>query len=127
MIALLFASVVGVVPPSPAFSSAFLCPVARVRDADTWVCEDGTAVRAWGWSAPEKREPGGAEATEALKGLIVGRVLACEPKGLSFDRVVARCHLLGPDFGHEMIRKGFARPEPRYGGATYASPNVEEQ
>lgn len=127
MIALLFASVVGFTPPSPAFSSAFLCRAPSVIDGDTLRCLDGTRVRLWGVLAPERKQPGGPEATSALGRLVVGQTLACVPLGTSFDRIVGRCWTLGIDPAAEMVRQGFAEPEAKYSGAFYAPAEQPKQ
>ena len=62
-----------------------LKPPYVVRDGDTLI-GSGVAVRLWGVDAPEKREPGGAEATEALRRLIEGQPLAV----LRHDRPAGR-------------------------------------
>lgn len=105
-----------------AFASVFLCLQAAAIDGDTLKCEDGTRVRLWGVSAPEKREPGGPEATRILSSLVDGKTLVCLPMGASFNRIVATCHQLGADVGEELVRAGAAKDDPRYSGGFYAAP-----
>jgi micrococcal nuclease len=105
-----------------AFVAAFLCLQAAASDGDTLICQDGTRVRLWGVSAPEKREPGGPEATRALSALVNGKALVCLPMGTSFNRIVATCHQLGSDVAEDMVRMGAAKDDPRHSGGYYAAP-----
>lgn len=107
-------------PPSAVFASAFPCWSASTVDGDTLKCASGLRVRLWGVSAPEKREPGGAEAAQALDDLVGARDLACIPLGFSFDRVVARCWPLGKDVGEAMIRSGKATEDTRFSAGFYS-------
>lgn len=98
----------------------FLCVNAAALDGDTWRCADGTRVRAWGITAPEKHQPGGHEATRAAANLITGKTLVCEVKGPpSYGRKVALCRLDGRDVAAELVGGGFARDWERFSGGAY--------
>jgi endonuclease YncB( thermonuclease family) len=73
--------------------------------------------------APERGEPGFAEATAALAAMIAGREVRCElvdadPRRAGFQdrdkygRPVARCRADGVDIGAAMVAKGKARKWP---------------
>ena len=75
--------------------------VERVIDGDTLVIVyDGeqTSVRLARVNAPERNEPGGAEATEALRGLVDGRTVRIEftagHKRDNFGRLLCSVSLL---------------------------------
>src|SRR5688572_12430183 len=61
-------------------SAAELVGTPRVVDGDTLEV-DGTRVRLLGIDAPERGEPGSAEATSALLGIIAGREVTCTDTG----------------------------------------------
>lgn len=71
-----------------------LTPPYRVVDGDTF--HDGfVQVRLWGVNAPERGEPGWAEAGAALRALVADQPLACEPKGpATYGRMPLDCTLL---------------------------------
>jgi micrococcal nuclease len=94
--------------------------VTHVRDGDT--IELGSmAIRFEGIAAPEGSEPGGAEATEAIEALVLGKELRCELTGKrTYDRCVAVCYLNGADVEALMVRNGFARDCPRFSGGRHA-------
>jgi micrococcal nuclease len=105
-------------------AAIFFCAVSSVTDGDTWKCQDGTKVRLWGVNAAELKQPDGKAAREWLKGAISGRVLACAPKGESFDRVVARCIIDGRgDVGALVVDAGQGTDCPRYSKGAYAHLN----
>jgi endonuclease YncB( thermonuclease family) len=87
---------------------------ARVVDGDT--IKVGTlTVRLKGIAAPERDEPGGAEATEAMRRLVGGRVVRCELTGeRTHGREVGYCSAGGTDLNGEMVRGGWALSCPRY-------------
>ena len=64
---------------------------------------------------------GGAEATEAIKALVLGKEVRCELTGKrTYDRCVAVCYLDGADIEAIMVRVGFALDGPRYSGGRHA-------
>jgi len=89
--------------------------VLRIVDGDTFkVLYDGeaTSVRFIGIDAPEKREPGGPEATKALAAMLDGQTVrldfAAPRKRDSFGRLLCKVYLGRLDVGREMIRQGHA-------------------
>lgn len=103
-------------------AAAFLCASPGVIDGDTLRCHGGTRVRIWGIQAPERHHPQGPAATRAMDRIIGRSDLRCEPKGKSYDRIVARCRRTadGRDVAAEMVRQGHAVDWPRYSGGEYA-------
>jgi endonuclease YncB( thermonuclease family) len=102
-------------------AAVFLCASPGVIDGDTLRCQDGTGVRVWGIQAPERHEPAGPAATRAMTNITRGVDLRCEPKGRSYERVVARCWTpAGRDIAAEMVDQGHAVDWPRYSGGEYA-------
>ena len=109
----------------------FVCIVLAgsrgVYDGDTFTCEDKTKVRLWGVAAPEIARPaqmGGKEARDFMRDLIAGKPLLCVVKGHNGGRVVAKCHLPGPDIGAALIAAGKARDCPSFSGGHYANAEV---
>ncbi len=113
--------------------------VDRVVDGDTLdVCRwsprlsrSCVRIRLCGIDAPEASDPGGPEATRALRMLIGGKALRCIPVGqgsvcdgrsqpTSHDRVVAQCWLSGIDIAAEMVRRGHACDWAKFSGGHYS-------
>ena len=100
-------------------SDALRGEVTRVRDGDTIEIGE-VAVRLQGVAAPELRDPLGREAGEAMRRLVLGRVVECVPDGSrSYDRIVAVCFLDGLDIAAWLIGRGLARDCPRYSKGRY--------
>jgi hypothetical protein len=79
------------------------------------------AIRLQGLAAPEAGEPGGAEATAAMRAMVVGRQLRCEMTGeRTNDRCVGSCHSGPKDIAAELVRAGLARDCPRFSRGRYA-------
>lgn len=106
--------------PAAAFAAALICTSPGVVDGDTLRCADGTRIRLWGISAPERYEIDGPASTRALARIVAGQTMRCIPKGRSYERIVARCFVGGRDVGGEMVRQGFAADWPRYSRGFYA-------
>ena len=102
----------------------FICLAAVAVDGDTLRCSniDGAngRVRLAAIDAPEMRDPGGAEAQEALAAMIKRRKVRCEqvdalPRTPGFQdrdpygRIVARCAAGGADLGASLLASGAAR------------------
>ena len=98
--------------------AAFVCAVVAVHDGDTLRCASGVRVRLAGIDAPEIGKcpryrwcaPGDAVASrEALKRMVIGRVIRCTVAGVSYDRTVAWCRTpAGGDVSCAMFRAGRA-------------------
>lgn len=100
--------------------------IARVIDGDTIhlkVADKIVKVRLLGVAAPERDEPGGAEATRFVQRLAQGREVRCELDGTrSKSRVVGTCFVGeagGEDIGAAVIAAGLARDCPRFSGGRY--------
>jgi micrococcal nuclease len=94
--------------------------VTNVRDGDT-IELGAIAFRLNGLAAPEWDEPGGEEATEAMRDLVRGEVVTCELDGdQTYDRCAAICTLEGgADIAEMLVRVGLARDCPRFSGGRY--------
>lgn len=91
----------------------------RVLDGDTLQIGE-VRVRLWGIDAAELPSPAGRQARSALRRLVDGRPVRCEPEGSDrYGRTVARCFAGDVDLGEAMIRAGKARPYCRYSGDFY--------
>lgn len=98
--------------------------VAGVKDGDG-VMISGVEVRLQGIAAPEDNahrvDPGGKDASTALRGLVMGKPVICYLDGTTArGRPVGVCHVDGVDVGRVLVRDGFARDCPRYSGGRYA-------
>ena len=94
--------------------------VSHVRDGDT--IELGPiAVRLEGIAAPERDEPGGTKAADAMRDLVLGKDLRCDLTGdRSHDRVIGVCFLDdGRDVGEVMVFEGNARDCRRFSRGRY--------
>ena len=95
--------------------------VSHVRDGDT--IELGPiAVRLQGIAAPERDEPGGSIAADAMRDLVLGKDVRCDLTGdRSHDRVIGVCFLDdGRDVGEVMVFQGNARDCRRFSRGRYA-------
>lgn len=107
------------------------CPLAlclaiasfTVIDGDTLRRPGAPNVRLWGIDAPELGEARGPAARDALRALVEGRPLACDPLDVDrYGRDVARCFLPdGTDIACAMVALGHARDWPRYSGGAYST------
>lgn len=85
-----------------------------VTDGDSLVV-NGSRVRLHGIDSPETHQscadgwPAGMMATQALRDLVRGHVVTCEPKTTDrFGRAVSVCRADGVDLGAAMVRAGLA-------------------
>lgn len=116
------AALMALTAPAAATEPADLvCQIDRVVDGDTAVCDDGQRLRFWGFNAPERDEPCGAEATEALAALIADRRVRCLTLYPSWRRQVAVCKVDGIDVGTAQVRAGWGTDWPDYSGGAYAA------
>ena len=97
--------------------------LAVVTDGDT--LRIGTArIRLFGFDAPESRQscrlrgrryPCGKEATKALRDIVKGKTVTCQPTGdKTYGRLVAVCSVDGLDIGDWMVRHGWALAYRRF-------------
>lgn len=102
---------------------------ARVVDGDG-LYVDRIEVRLQGIAAPEdgpqNREPGGQDATAALRLLAEAKPVTCYLDGTeTYGREVGRCVVDGIELGGAMVRAGHARDCPRFSGGDYAAAERE--
>jgi endonuclease YncB( thermonuclease family) len=104
-----------------------LSGAATVHDGDTLRLGD-TRIRLWGIDAPELgqecQRPGGKyacgiEARDALAKYVDGWEVVCEPRGKSYERVVAVCSIGGVDIATWMVGHGWAVDWKDYSGGAY--------
>jgi endonuclease YncB( thermonuclease family) len=98
------------------------CVVQRVIDGDTFVCASGERIRLAAIDANELH--GGChnqcasrsaiEARDDLARLTLGRRIACEATGRSYNRTVAWCRVGRIDLSCAQVRGGFAVRWARY-------------
>ena len=94
---------------------------ARVVDGDT-IDVAGVRVRLHGIAAPERSEPGGAEATAALRQIIAGQVVRCSVTGeQTHGREVGTCWIGAQDIAAAVVAAGRARDCPRFSAGRYAA------
>lgn len=94
---------------------------ARIIDGDT-VEVAGVRVRLNGVAAPERSEPGGNEATDALRAIVAGQTVRCALSGqTSHKRQVGVCWVRTLDIGAAIIATGRARDCPRYSDGRYSA------
>lgn len=107
--------------------------VARSIDGDSLMVAQ-TSIRLYGIDAPEfdqictrggARWACGTEAAERLSRLVTGKDVTCVPVGRDqYQRLLARCSLLGTDVNRTMVQTGYAIAYRRY-SSDYVS--AEEQ
>ena len=83
----------------------FAGEVTYVADGDS-LCLGRVSVRLGDFNAPERGEPGYAEAKAILRQQVLGRTLTCEAHHRSYRRVVAVCWLGGSAVGDLMDGAG---------------------
>ncbi len=87
---------------------------AYVRDGDTIVVDD-VAVRLQGLLCPERDEPGGSTATQAMTQLTRGQNVSCTLTGeRTYDPIVGTCYVGDTDLTAAVIRQGMCARCPRY-------------
>jgi len=91
-----------------------LLGLASVTDGDT-IRIGPDRIRLHAINAPERNEPGGRAATNALRSIIAGRPVRCVWDGTkTHRRYVAVCMVGGVDLGRELVRRGYAAACPRF-------------
>jgi endonuclease YncB( thermonuclease family) len=99
--------------------------VTYARDKDT-IELGAIAIRLNGLAAPEWDEPGGEEASDAMRDLVRGKEITCELDGdQTYDRCAAICTLEGADIAAELVELGLARDCERYSGGRYQAAEVQ--
>ena len=94
---------------------------ARVVDGDT-IDVAGFRVRLNGVAAPERSEPGGTEAAEALRQIIGSQAVRCAVTGeKTHGREVGTCWIHAQDIAAALIATGRARDCPRFSAGRYAA------
>ena len=94
---------------------------ARVIDGDTLEIS-GVRIRLNGVAAPERNEPGGAEATATMKRMTSGKIVRCSLTGKkTYKREVGTCWVETLDLGAALIAAGKARDCPRYSAGRYSA------
>lgn len=100
-------------------------PVGQVSGPASVVDGDGLRlagyeIRLRGIASPEWNDPGGSEATAALRQAVSGQTVTCYFDGTTtYDRHVAECYVGDQDVARTVIRGGWALDCPRYSGGIY--------
>lgn len=98
--------------------------VTRIVDGDSLYLQGiDTQIRLFGVDAPERNEPGYAEARTALRQLAKGKDLHCDQVDKDrYDRIVARCFLPdGLEINQLMIESGTADEYCRFSKGLYGA------
>ena len=86
----------------------------------------GSPVCLNGLAAPEGEEPGGNQATEAMRQMALGQELRCELNGeRTHDRCAGVCYLDGADISEILVHRGLARDCPRFSGGRYIQAELQ--
>ena len=97
-----------------AVAGCILAGLALVIDGDT-LHIGPDKIRLHAINAPERHEPGGREATTALRSIIAGRQVRCTWDGTrTRGRYVAVCRVGGVDVARELVWRGLAAACPRF-------------
>jgi endonuclease YncB( thermonuclease family) len=105
---------------------SYLAGQPFVIDGDTIVLGQ-THIRLWGIDAPEKNQPFGPQAKQALQNIIDGP-LVCKQKAIDkYKRVVAQCFVDKKDIGSAMVAFGYAWDYPQYSKGYYKQEQVIAQ
>lgn len=96
--------------------------LANCHDGDT--CRFKTAngiknVRFSGIDAPEKGQASGSKATAFMTKLLIGKTIALECTGKSFDREVCTVFADGEDIQMKMVEAGWAWNSPSFSHGKY--------
>lgn len=116
--------------PLLANAAKFKATVVAVSDGDTITvtvpkpCEAGQGcfkgersyrIRLAEIDAPERKQPYGIEARDALRGAVLGQVVQVDDRGQrSYSRIVAHVYMDDIWLNREMVADGYAWVDPRY-------------
>ncbi|MEJ7831320.1 MAG: hypothetical protein WKF79_00255 [Nocardioides sp.] len=103
-------------------AAILLCLSPTASDGDTFRCGlSPTTVRLFGLNAAETGTVGAFEAKVALQAEVSGGV-ACEPRGASYNRIVAICrNFRGEEIGAKLLKAGFIKEDCRYSRNHYGT------
>lgn len=103
-------------------AEAILTGHARTIDGDT-IEIGGVSIRLKGIAAPERDEPGGAEATEAMRRMIGNQEVRCELTGeRTQNRAVGYCSAGGQDLNGAMVLRNACEVRLSEGGLVVRTP-----
>lgn len=107
-------------PPTTRVQSTEISGRCFVIDGDTIVIR-GIRLRIFGIDAPELDHPWGRVSKGVMIKLCKGRVVTATIQDhVSYDRLVAKCHLHdGTDLAAELVKQGLALDWPRFSGGIY--------
>jgi endonuclease YncB( thermonuclease family) len=107
--------------PAPIPAAPAGVEVVRIVDGDgIHVAGETLQVRLFGVDAPERGEPGFAEATETLRRLALGKIVRVDRQYLDgYGRIVGRVWLGDVEINAEVIRIGPAIEHCRYSKNAY--------
>jgi micrococcal nuclease len=88
--------------------------VDRVVDGDTVYLSDGAKIRLYGIDAPERRQPYGLDARDALAAMAAGPVRSEATGRDRYGRTIAVVWIDGVNVNRELIRMGAAWVYPKY-------------
>ena len=92
---------------------------ARIIDGDT-IEINHQRIRLWGIDAPERDQPGGAQATAYLQRMTFNESVNCNPRDTDrYHRIVAKCSAIGHDVGGILVANGLAIDYTRYSHGFY--------
>jgi micrococcal nuclease len=110
-------SAVGV--PALATTTIISGIVTKVRDGDT-ILVGKVPIRLNGVSAPELKEPLGAQSKLFMQELVLGKPVRCKLNGKkTYDRFVGICYFGDRDIGAALIEAGLALDCPKFSGERY--------
>ena len=101
----------------------------RVTDGDTIVTSDDTRIRLWGIDTPERDQPYGGKATEALKSLLRWEKLYLETKNVDrYGRTVGVIYTAdGEEINLMMVCDGHAWWYQRYAKRAHDYKDCQEE
>lgn len=95
--------------------------VDRVVDGDTVYLSDGAKVRLYGIDTPERRQPYGLDARDALRAMAASPVRIDQMDVDRYGRIVAVVWIDGQNVNRELVRMGAAWVYDRYCKADFCA------